>query len=256
MKTKNLIAALVITLMPVMGFAAGGGGVELDHVRIDPHNKAALQRGAKTFVNYCLGCHSADYQRYNRMAKDLGLADDQVLNNMIFTTDEAGERTKVGSLMFNNMTKEYGKQAFGASPPNLSLTARSRGADWLYTYLRTFYVDPSRPVGVNNKVFAGASMPHVLWELQGLQKPVYEKQTDASGHESEKLVGFELISEGSQTPEEYDRTISDLVNFMAYMADPIKAERHRIGILVMLFLFVFLGVAYMLKKEYWKDIIK
>ncbi len=255
MNTKKLISAFVLSLMPVMGFAAGGG-VELDHVRIDATNSASLQRGAKTFMNYCLGCHTADYQRYNRFAADTGLSEDLVSENLIFTTDEVGEQTKVGSLIFNNMTKEYGKQAFGANPPNLALTARSRGADWLYTYLRTFYVDPSRPVGVNNKVFVGASMPHVLWELQGLQKPIYEKHTDAQGHETEVMVGFEQITEGTQTPEEYDRTVTDLVNFMAYMADPIKVERHRIGMFVMLFLLVFLVVAYLLKKEYWKDIIK
>jgi len=255
MNTRTVISAFVLLLMPAASFGASVG-VELDHVRIDPTNTASLQRGARTFVNYCLGCHTADYQRYNRIAQDVGLTDEQVVENLVFTTDDAGERTKVGSLMFNNMSKDYGKQAFGASPPNLALTARSRGTDWLYTYLRTFYLDPSRPVGVNNKVFAGASMPHVLWELQGWQKPVYETQTDAHGHEAEVMVGFELVTKGKQTPEEYDLTVADLVNFMAYMADPIKVVRHRVGMWVMLFLIVFLVVAYQLKKEYWRDIVK
>ncbi len=255
MITKKLVLALVVSLMPVFAFASTGGA-QLDHVQIDATNTSSLQRGAKVFMNYCLGCHSADYQRYNRMAVDIGLAEDEVSENLIFTTDEVGERTKIGSLIFNNMTPAYGKQVFGAKPPNLALTARSRGTDWLYTYLRTFYLDPSRPVGINNVVFEGVGMPHVLWELQGWKKPVYEMHKDESGHESEVLTGYEQVTEGSLSETEYDKTIADLVNFMAYIADPIKIERQRIGILVLLFLFVLLGVAYAVKKEYWKDVIK
>lgn len=255
MNTKKLVLALVVSLMPVLA-SASSGGAHLDHVQIDATNTGSLQRGAKVFMNYCLGCHSADYQRYNRMAADIGLTEDEVSNNLIFTTDEVGERTKIGSLIFNNMTPKYGKQAFGAKPPNLALTARSRGTDWLYTYLRTFYLDPSRPVGSNNEVFEGVGMPHVLWELQGWKKPVYETHKDENGHESEVMAGFEQVTEGSLTEAEYDKTIADLVNFMAYIADPIKVERQRIGVLVILFLFVLLGVAIALKKEYWKDVIK
>ena len=255
MKTRTLFAALVMSLVPALGLAASGG-VHLDSVDIDPTDQSSLQRGAKVFMNYCSGCHTADYARYNRMAKDIGLTDEQVSENLIFTTDDNGERTKVGSLIFSNMNKDYGKQAFGAAPPNLALIARSRGTDYLYTYMRTFYLDPSRPVGVNNLAFPGVGMPHVLWELQGLKQPVYETETDEHGEAHEVLIGYETVIEGSMSEEEYDTLVADLVNFLAYLADPIKVERHRIGILVMLFLFAFLGVAIMLKKEYWKDVTK
>ncbi len=255
MKMQKLLAILALSFVPAFSYAASAG-VELDHVQIDLTNKSALQRGAKLFMNYCLGCHTADYHRYNRMAKDIGLTEEQVLENLIFTTDEAGEQSKVGSLIFSNMDEQYGKTAFGAKPPNLALTARSRGTDWLYTYLRTFYLDPSRPIGVNNEVFEGVGMPHVLWELQGWRKPVYEMQKGADGREHEVMVGLEQVTEGKLSADEYDRAVADLVNFMAYLADPVKVERHRIGIIVMAFLIVFLIVAVMLKKEYWKDVIK
>jgi len=255
MNTKKLVSVLLLALLPAMSFASGGG-VELDHVNIDATDQASLQRGAKTYMNYCLGCHTIEYQRYNRLAKDIGLTDEQVSKNLIFTTDKEGDQTKIGSLIFNNMSVDYGKQVFGTSPPNLALIARSRGTDWLYTYLRTFYLDPSRPVGVNNKVFKDVGMPHVLWKLQGLRKPVYEMHKDDQGHEHQLLAGYEQVIEGTQSEEEYDQTVADLVNFLAYVADPIKVERHRIGIMVMLLLFVLLAVAIPLKKEYWKDIIK
>ncbi|MDO6460313.1 cytochrome c1 [Granulosicoccaceae sp. 1_MG-2023] len=254
MKTRTLFTAVIMSLVPVFGFAASG--VHLDSVDLDPTDQASLQRGAKVFMNYCAGCHSADYARYNRMAKDIGLSEEQVSENLIFTTDDNGERTKVGSLIFSNMNKDFGKQAFGTTPPNLALIARSRGTDYLYTYLRTFYLDPSRPVGVNNLAFPGVGMPHVLWKLQGLKQPVYETTTDENGHEHEELVRFETVVEGTLSEEEYDSLVTDLVNFLDYLADPIKVERHRLGIVVMLFLFIFLGVAIMLKKEFWKDVTK
>jgi len=255
MNTKKLVPVLLIALLPVLSFASGGG-VELDHVRIDATDHPSLQRGAKTYMNYCLGCHTAEYQRYNRMAADIGLTEQQVTDNLIFTTDKAGDQTKIGSLIFNNMSEDYGKKVFGTNPPNLALVARSRGTDWLYTYLRTFHVDDSRPVGVNNEVFKDVGMPHALWKLQGLRKPVYETQKDDHGVEHEVITGYETIVEGTQSEEEYDQTVADLVNFLAYIADPIKVERHRIGIMVMLLLLVLLAVAIPLKKEYWKDIIK
>ncbi len=255
MNTGKIILTLVLALMPVLVLAESGG-VKLDHIRIDASNNNSLQRGAKTFMNYCLGCHTADYQRYNRLAKDLGLDEEQVINNLIFTNDESGEPTKIGSLIFNNMSESYGKQAFGVEPPNLALVARSRGTDWLYTYLRTFYLDSTRPIGVNNEVFKGVGMPHVLWKLQGWRKAIYETQKDEDGREHEVLTGFEQVTEGTLTPDLYDKTVADLVNFMAYMADPIKLERQKVGIWVMLFLLVLLAFAIALKKEYWKDIIK
>lgn len=251
---RRLSAALIVSagLAASLPAGAAGTGFALDSPRIDTGNEKSLQRGARTYVNYCMGCHSLGYQRYSRVAQDLGLSEEEVSENLIFTTDEAGEPTKVGSLMTNNMTKEYGSQAFGVAPPNLALTARSRGVDWLYTYLRTFYLDPERAgVGVNNLVFPGVGMPHVLWRQQGLQEPVYEDD----GEDHQVFKEFRQITEGTMTPAEYDDMIADLVNFMAYSADPIKQTRHRIGTMVILFLLVLLVVAYLLKKEYWKDVV-
>jgi len=197
-----------------------------------------------------MGCHSAGYQRYSRMASDLGLSEEDVVNNLIFTTDKEGEPSKIGSLMTNNMSTDYGKQAFGVMPPNLALTARSRGTDWIYTYLKTFYLDPERPLGVNNLVYPGSAMPHVLWPLQGWLEATTEEHDGVTS-----ITGLAQTVEGSLSEDEYDRLVADLTNFMAYMADPIKQTRHRIGIFVMLFLFALLGISYFLKKEYWKDIV-
>lgn len=250
-----LTAAVVLAAGSLLYMAqsrAAGAGVQLESPRIDQSNDKSLQRGAAAFVNYCMGCHTAGYQRYSRLAQDAGLSEEDVENNLIFTTDESGEPTKVGSLMTNNMTTEYGKQAFGVVPPNLALTARSRGVDWIYTYLKSYYVDPEKVgTGVNNLVFPGTAMPHVLWNLQGLQTPVYGEEA----HGSRPITGLELTQEGSLSPDEYDNLISDITNFMAYMSDPIKETRHQVGMWVMLFLFGLLIVAYFLKKEYWKDIV-
>lgn len=253
--SKCALAVLVLgmTLMaslPTSVFAAGGG-FALETARIDTTNKKSLQRGAKAYVNYCMGCHTADYQRYSRLAADLGLAEEDVVSNLIFTTDKSGEISKVGSLMANNMTTDYGRQAFGVVPPNLALTARSRGEDWIYTYLKSFYRDESRGgVGVNNLVYPGAAMPHVLWEQQGWQEPVYE------GEGTEKhFVEFKQVSKGTLTPAQYDGLISDITAFMSYMADPIKHTRHRIGMFVMFFLLILTVISYFLKKEYWKDVV-
>ena len=251
---RFIFAGLIATVMP-MGALAAGIGFPLDRAPVDFENKASLQRGAQTFMNYCLGCHSADYHRYNRMAIDLDLTEDQVRENLIFTTDASGEPTKVGSLIENNMPDEYAKQVFGVVPPNLTLIAKSRGADWLYTYLRTFYLDSSREtVGVNNKVFPDVGMPHVLWELQGWQKPIYEKATDSHGEEHKQFVGFEQVTEGKLSPKEYDKLVGDLVNFLAYLSDPYNLQRERTGMWVLAFLVLLAIFAYILKKEYWRDV--
>ncbi len=244
---KKQLLAILLLVSPALVLASGGG-VHLDKAQIDPANKESLQRGARTFVNYCLSCHSAKYQRYNRLARDLGMSETDVLENLMFT----GE--KIGDTMDIALSAKDAKKYFGAAPPDLTLVARVRGVDWLYTYLRTFYLDDSRPFGVNNLVFDKVGMPHVLWELQGWQKPVYETETDSQGHEHKKIVELELVEQGSQTPAEYDRTVRDLVNFLAYMAEPIKLERQALGIKVLLFLFVLFIITYLLKKEYWKDI--
>jgi len=252
-KVLIIVAGL---LLPTLAWGAGNGHTfPNDKIEIDWDDKAAMQRGARTFVNYCLSCHSAAYSRFNRVGKDLGIPDDLVRENLIFTTDVNGNKTKVGELMKTTMTPEYAEQAFGTAPPDLSLVARSRGVNWLYNYLRGFYIDDTREgLGVNNGVFSNVGMPHVLIELQGHQQPKYKTQTDSHGNESEVIVDFEIIKPGSMTKSEYDQTIHDLVAFLDYLAEPYKQTRKNVGTGVIIFLFVFLILAYLLKKEYWKDV--
>ena len=251
-KVLIIVAALIL---PNFAWAAGGPTFPNDKIEIDWDDKAAMQRGARTYVNYCMSCHSAEFSRYNRVGADLGIADDLVRDNLIFTTDLKGDKTKVGELMTNRMTPAYAEEAFGVAPPDLSLIARSRGVNWLYNYLRGFYVDDSRTtVGVNNGVFANVGMPHVLAELQGLQIPKYGSVADGHGGEHDVIVGFEIIKPGSMSKSEYDNTIHDLVAFLDYVAEPYKQTRRNVGTGVIIFLFGFLILAYMLKKEYWKDV--
>ena len=243
-KSLTLFAGL---LFPVLGLAAGGGPVYPDDsIDIDWDDKAAMQRGAQIFVNYCLSCHSAEYARYNRVGKDLGISDELVSENLILTTDKYGEKTKVGSLMKTTMTTEYAEAAFGTAPPDLSLIARSRGTHWLYNYMRGFYLDETRPMGVNNGVFANVGMPHVLAELEGLKKAVKD--------ENGLITGFEQVSQGSMTTKEYDQAIHDLVAFLDYLAEPYKQTRKNVGTGVIVFLLLLLVLSYLLKKEYWKDV--
>lgn len=243
---KKTIAAFLFALLPAVSLASGGG-VHLDKAHIDPTDRASQQRGAKLFVNYCQGCHSARYMRYSRMARDLGMTDQQVLDNLMLKDG------KIHDTMTNAMNPADAKTWFGKTPPDLSLIARSRGADWLYTYLRTFYQDASRPMGVNNLVFKDVGMPHVLAGLQGLQQPVF-KTVEHEGKETRVIDRLELVQPGSMSPAEYDAAVRDLVNFLDYVGEPIKLERQRLGIWVLLFLAVFFVIAYALKKEYWKDV--
>lgn len=244
---KNIIIALIFGLLP-LSVHASSEGMHNMKVDIDLENKSSLQRGARMFANYCLSCHSANYMRYNRMAADLGLTNKQVADNLMF----AGE--KVGETMTVAMTKEDGKAFFGTKVPDLTVIARSRGSDWLYTYLMTFYVDKSRPWGVNNARFPSVGMPHVLWELEGLKKPVYETHKGHGGHEEHTLVGYETVVPGKLSAVEYKSAVTDLVNFLTYMGEPVKLERQRWGILAMIFLALLFVVAYALKKEYWRDV--
>jgi len=245
---KKIIVALAFLALPGLSFAASEAGYPLMKAPIDLHNTASLQRGAKLFVNYCMGCHSLEHQRYNRMARDIGLTDEQVKDNLIFTS------AKVGDTMKNAMSKTDAKRWFGVTPPDLTVIARSRSVDYLYTYLQTFYQDPTRPFGVNNAAFPNAGMPHVLWDLQGMQKPVYEVHKDHDGNETKVLKGFELVQPGSMSPPEFKEAMADLTNFMAYVGEPIQLVRARIGIWVLLFLALMTVVFYLLKKEYWKDV--
>ncbi len=251
-KTLILLAGIIF---PVVGLAAGEAAIfPNDDITVDWNDKEAMQRGAQMFTNYCLSCHSAAYSRYNRVGKDLGISDELMKQNMIFTTDKYGEPTKVGSLMKTTMSPEYAEAAFGTAPPDLSLVARSRGTHWLYNYLRGFYIDKTRPLGVNNGVFPAVGMPHVLAGLEGLKKIKTEMQDDGNGGQHEVIVGFEQVTKGSMTAEEYDRAVKDLVAFLDYLAEPYKQTRQNVGTGVLIFLFFFLILTYLLKKEYWKDV--
>jgi len=241
---KKLITLFLLAVVPALGMAAGGGA-HLDDAGTDLTDQASLQRGAKFFVNYCLSCHSAKYQRYNRMAQDVGLTEEQVKGNLMFATD------KIGNTMDIAMSSVDAKMFFGTTPPDLSMIARSRGVDWLYTYLRGFYIDESRAVGVNNVVFKDVGMPHVMWELQGWQKAIFKK--DENGGEP-VFERFELVKPGSMAPEQFDEATRDLVNFLDYVGEPYRLERQRLGVKVLIFLFVFFILAYLLKREYWKDV--
>ncbi len=239
----------------VLAFALGvgltGAALAQEEPRLEPANNNianidSLQRGAKYFVNYCLGCHSAKYVRYNRLAQDLQITDQQLIDNLMFT----GERPF--DTMANAMRPEDSVRWFGRSPPDLSLMARARGTDYIYTFLRSFYASPGRPTGADNIVLPGTAMPHVLWKLQGVQRAVFTKNAEHGGEQM--FEKFESIRPGQLTAEEYDGVVRDIVNFLDYIGEPIKRERQQLGIRVIGFLLVFLLIAYMLKKEIWKDV--
>jgi ubiquinol-cytochrome c reductase cytochrome c1 subunit len=258
---KKYLAALIIALLPSLGFAAGGAEYALDKVDIDLADKAALQDGARTFANYCMGCHSAKYQRYERVANDLGIPHEIMLDNLVFTGAKIGEHMKIG------MQPSEAKDWFGAAPPDLTLVARVRGTDWLYTYLRTFYEDTARPLGANNMVFPNVGMPNVLVALQGRQYiGCKQVQVVENGKKLfDPLSGAQITDEdcdqlviepntGQLNAEEFDEKIQNLVTFLAYSANPIKLKSQRIGIYVLLYLAFFFVFATLLKREYWKDV--
>jgi ubiquinol-cytochrome c reductase cytochrome c1 subunit len=246
--TAALLLLVCGSLAAPFGAAGASEETQGGHANVDVTNVAALQRGARNYVNYCLGCHSARYVRYNRLQKDLGLTEDQVVRNLMFT----GERTS--DTMQNTMPADDAKHWFGTTPPDLSLIARSRGPDYLYNFLKSFYLDSSRPTGVNNLVLPGAAMPHVLWELQGYQRPVYEGEVDAQKNIQKQFKGFESVRKGTLSPAEYDQFVRDTVTFLSYIGEPVQIDRRNLGFRVLAFLLVFFLFAYFLKKEYWKDV--
>jgi len=240
----NKLILILSLLLPVT--AVANEGVALDKAPINAANQASLQRGAKVFVNYCLNCHSAASMRYNRL-RDIGLTEEQIKANLLF----AGE--KVGDTMTVAINKKEAKAWLGAAPPDLSVIARARGADWLYTYLRGFYRDDTRPTGWNNVAFDKVGMPHVLWQLQGDQVLKVTESTDAHGNkvETHQLV---LAKPGKLSPGEYDILVADLVNYLVFMGEPARTQRMQLGLVVLFFLAFFFVVARALKKEYWNDI--
>lgn len=248
----SVMFALSASLLATTAVMANVGGVQLEHADVDVHNQGSLQRGVKYFANYCMGCHSLSYSRYNRVAKDLGLTDEQVSKNLIFTRDANGDPEKSGALMKNGISQKDSAEWFGAPPPDLTLESRLRGSDWVYSYLKAFYVDKTRPMGVNNTVFPNVGMPHVLWELQGLQEKHCTKEGE--GEHAVEHCEMKTVKPGSMSATEYDQVVRDLTNFLAYVGEPAQSARKTYGIFTLLFLALFAVLAYFLKKEYWKDV--
>jgi len=254
--TKLRLFALGLMLLPLL--AAASEGPEMKSAQIDLSDKASLQRGAALYMNYCAGCHSLQYQRYSRMAEDLGLSQADVEKNLMFAPG-----AKFGGTMNTGMDATKAADWFGKAPPDLSVEARTKeaGADWIYNYLLSFYVDESRPTGWNNTVFPGASMPHVLWELQGSQHAVTEPRQGGEScaigeYKGQCIVGFEIPDpqKGRLDAEQYDRVARDLSAFLAYVGEPSATHREAIGVWVVLFLAFFTLLAYLLKVEYWRDV--
>ncbi|SFF42914.1 ubiquinol-cytochrome c reductase cytochrome c1 subunit [Dyella marensis] len=242
---KRTLSSIALAAGLLLGSSSAMASEEgsLPSAGTNVHDQAALQRGAKLFFNYCVGCHSLKFVRYSRIAEDLGLSEQDVMGNLNMTG------AKFGDPVVSHMPEESATTFFGKAPPDLSLEVRAKGADWVYGYLNSFYLDPSRPVGWNNTVFPNASMPNPLWELQGLQTAVMHK---VDGEEAvEKL---ELSRPGKLTPAEYQQATRDLTTFLEYAAEPAALQRQRYGIWVLLFLAAFTLLAYALKKEYWKDV--
>jgi ubiquinol-cytochrome c reductase cytochrome c1 subunit len=253
---KKLIAGCIAALCLVSGASANSGGAPWDKFPTERlTDVSSLQNGAKLFVNYCLNCHSASYMRYNRM-RDIGLTDNQIKDNLVFASEKVGDTMKVA------IDPKQAKQWFGAAPPDLSVIARSRagsqgsGADYLYTYLRGFYRDDTKATGWNNTAFPSVAMPHVLWQLQGNQKPVYEEVKDPHDHEKTEHIfkGFEPVSPGTMTTAEYNSAVADLVAYMQWMGEPAQNQRLRLGVWVLLFLSVLTLFAWRLNASFWKDV--
>ena len=246
--TKNLASRAAVfaagLLLSLTAFAASGpAGLQQSGVDLD--DKASLQRGAQLYMNYCAGCHSLQYLRYARIGEDLGLTEEQVQANLNLTGGKFGDH------VISPMTEAMGQAAFGKAPPDLSLIARVRGSDWIYTYLKSFYLDESRPVGWNNTLFANASMPNPLWGLQGLQQPVHGAKTAAG---EAPIEGFTLSQQGSQNAVQFDQTVRDITAFLEYAGEPAALKRQSLGVWVLLFLALFTFLAWLLKTEYWRDV--
>ncbi len=249
---KKIVFALITALGLVAGAQASEGGIAWDKAPHKTNDVAALQNGAKLFVNYCLNCHSAAFMRYNRL-KDIGLSEQQVKDNLLFTTEKVGDTMKAA------IDPKQAKDWFGGTPPDLTVIARSRsgaggtGADYLYTYLRTYYRDDTKATGWNNLAFPNVAMPNPLWELQGERKPVYVEQEE-HGHKVSLFKGWEQVTPGTMSPLQYEQAVGDLVSYMQWMGEPAQNIRVRVGVWVMLFLLLLSFVTWRLNAAYWKDI--
>lgn len=249
----RIITALVFAFSVSGAFAAGGASVPLDHIKTDIRDQESMQRGLALFTNYCFGCHALGYSRYERSANDLGIPKE------IFEENLLDGEAKIGQLMTVSMASDQAKVWFGNPPPDLTLIARLRGADWLYSYLRGFYADPKRPYGVNNVVFKDVGMPHALESLQGIcaEPPELgiDPEVDPLSGNIVKSSGCETYAvEGSMSPDEYDEAIYDLVNYLEYVGEPSRVQSERLGLYVLVFLAFLFVFVYYLNKEYWRDI--
>lgn len=254
MKKISLIALLGLFL-PIVTLASSYEGVQLETPPIQMTDKASLLRGAKSYMTYCLSCHSLQYMRYEQMADGLGFEGDK--EKLLQSNGLLPNGAKITDPIKGPMTTEQAKQTFGTVPPDLTLEARVRGIAWIYTYFHSFYKDPSRPTGTNNLLFPDLAMPNIFEALQGAQVPVYlEQEVNIAGEEqpTRVIASLKLEHPGVMTPNQFDQMTTDLVNFLSYASEPNKIERIRIGVWVLVFLFIFLIVAFLLKKEYWKDI--
>lgn len=249
---KKIIFGLALVLSLVGGVNAASGGIAWDKAPSKTNDLVSLQNGAKVFVNYCLNCHSAAFMRFNRL-KDIGLTDQQIKDNLLFTTDKVGETMKAA------IDPRQAKEWFGANPPDLTVIARSRagaggsGADYLYTYMRTYYADDTKATGWNNLAFPNVGMPHVLWELQGKRVPIFETVVN-HGHEEKVFKGWQQVTPGTMSPAQYDQTVGDLVNYLQWMGEPAQNTRVRVGVWVLLFLAVLTLFAWRLNAAFWKDV--
>jgi len=249
---KKVLLSWILALGFVSVAHANTGGIAWDKAPVRTNDLTSLQNGAKVFVNYCLNCHSAAFMRFNRL-KDIGLTDQQIKDNLLFTTEKVGETMKAA------IDPRQAKEWFGANPPDLTVIARSRagaggtGADYLYTYLRTYYADESKATGWNNLAFPNVGMPHVLWELQGKRVPIYDT-VESHGHEEHVFKGWQQVTPGTMSPAQYDQTIGDLVNYLQWMAEPAQNTRVRVGVWVLLFLTVMTLFAWRLNAAFWKDV--
>jgi len=241
------VLALGACLIASPGMAAGGGG-HMEPSGIDPDNISSLQRGARNFMNYCSGCHSAQYVRFNTIGKDLGLSDEQLIDNLMFNAEKTFETIQAA------MPSDEAARWYGTAPPDMSLMARAKGADYVYNFLKGFYVSEESPTGVNNIVLAGTSMPNVLWGLQGYQEAHFEDHENEDGSVTTQFEGFEQLSAGSMAAEDFDDFVRDTVNFLAYIAEPIRSDRRKLGVWVLMFLIFFFILAAQLKKAIWKDV--
>lgn len=250
---------IFISSVAISSAFAAESSIEIEAPEMNPRDQASLQRGAKYFVNYCSGCHSLNYMRYNRLATDIGITDAQgnILEDVLKEDLMFNTAAKVGDTFSTAMTDAEGKKWFGVAPPDLTLESRLRGPNWVYSFLKSFYIDPKAPWGVNNLVYPGVAMPNILGALQGEQMPIYKTETvgvEGGSMQQQVIVGLEPAQGGSLSSAEFDQMVYDIVNFLTYTADPGKVERHQLGMYVLLFLIIFTLFAYLLKREYWKDV--